>query len=463
VAVTNALLHRQRDNPLVFRPMIMSLAINYRYYREIKPEPQFNDPLLTGQLTYEMNPKHTKTNSIEQHTHVLGSGELNEQQIDVHIRPLFSRSLQYSHDAIYLANHSLGRALDQTENDIKEGLGHWYVDLEKSWDMWLEEVAAFRQRVATLIHAPSPDCVVPKASAGQGLRTILNCYDQPIRVITSADEFNSIDHILKVYAGRGRIRLKRIAPSTNFHYRTEDFLKAIQAGTDLVVVSMVLFTTGQLLSNLPSLVKAAHGQGAKVLLDLYHAAGAVPVDVADLDIDFAIGGSYKYLRGGPGASWLYLHPRHLDSTMETLDSGWFAQANPFAFERHPSPQLAAGGNRFLESTPAILPFYQARAGLNFTLGIGIDRLRRHSLQQQEALEVMLQKKGIPFLGRTEERGAFIAIPHQQAQLMADRLGKNGVICDAREGLLRFCPDLLNTREELIIAVEKLAGIWKRLR
>ena len=417
----------------------------------------------SDQLPYEMNAKHPITDSIERHSLALGSGELDEQQINLHIRPLFSRSLQYSQNVIYLANHSLGRALDQTENDVKEGLGHWYTDRENAWDMWLEEVAAFRQRVATLIHAPKSDCVVPKTSAGQGLRTILNCYDQPIKVITSADEFNSIDHILKVYAQRGRIHLKRIEPKINRYYQIEDFLKAIQEGTELVVVSMVLFTTGQLLSDLPSLIKAAHDQGAKVLLDLYHAVGIVPVDVADLDIDFAIGGSYKYLRGGPGASWLYLHPRHLDGTLETLDSGWFAQANPFAFERHQSPQLADGGNRFLESTPAILPFYQARAGLKFTLSIGIDRLHRYSLQQQKDLEELLQNNGIPFLGRMEERGAFIAIPHQQAQLIADRLENNGVICDAREGLLRFCPDLLNTWEEMIIAVEKLAEIQNQLR
>jgi kynureninase len=371
-----------------------------------------------------MNSNYPTTDSIEQHILALGSGELDEQQINLHIRPLFSRSLQYSQNVIYLANHSLGRALDQTENDVKEGLGYWYTDLEESWDRWLEEV------------------------------------------ITSADEFNSIDHILKVYAQRGHIHLKRIEPKISRCYQIDDFLKAVQEGTELVVLSMVLFTTGQLLSDLPSLIKAAHDQGAKVLLDLYHVVGAVPVDVAALDIDFAIGGSYKYLRGGSGASWLYLHPRHLNGTLETLetlDSGWFAQPNPFAFERYPSPQLADGGDRFLESTPAILPFYQARAGLLFTLSIGVDRLRRYSLQQQKDLEELLWKNGIPFLGRIEERGAFIAIPHQQAQLIADRLEKNGIICDVRENLLRLCPDLLNTREELIIAVEKLAGIWNRLR
>jgi len=418
---------------------------------------------LSTTQTFGMNLMHTKTDSLEQHVLALGSDELDEERISRHLRPLFSRSLHHSREVIYLANHSLGRALDQTENDVIEGLGHWYADRENAWSSWLEEMAAFRGRVATLIRAPRADCVVPRASAGQGLRTLLNCYASPIRVLTSADEFNSIDHILKTYARRGRIHLTRIAPKDGRLYRLEDFLDAVRDASDLVVLSQVMFTTGQQLSFLPSLIDAAHQQGAKVLLDLYHAAGAVPVDVAALDIDFALGGSYKYLRGGPGAGWLYLHPRHLDGTLETLDSGWFAEPEPFAFARPQAPELAAGGNRFLESTPAVLPFYQARAGLTLTLSLGVERLRRYSLKQQLFLEESLRRYGIPCLGRAEERGAFIAIPHRHAQVVAETLEKAGVICDAREGLLRFCPDMLNTREELTIAADKLAEIWVPLQ
>lgn len=404
-----------------------------------------------------------KRDGIEQTILALGPGELEEPQIARRIRPLFSRTLKCSGERIYLANHSLGRPLDRTESDILEGLGYWYTEREHAWERWLDEMAAFRTRVARLIHAPRADCVVPKISAGQGLRAVLNSYGRPLRVMASADEFNSIDYILKTYARRSRIDLNLIRPTAGRSYRLEDFLDALRQGTDLIVLSMVLFTTGQLLPGLPSLIAAAHERGTRVLLDLYHAAGTVPLDVAELDTDFAVGGCYKYLRGGPGAGWLYLHLRHLDGALDTLDTGWFAAPDPFAFTRPPSPEPGLGGNRFLESTPAVLPFYQARAGLTFTLAVGVDRLRRHSLQQQSILEELLSDQGIPFLGNPQERGAFIAIPDSNAQPVAERLRQAGIVCDAREGLLRLCPDLLNTNDELANAVKRLAIIRKIVR
>lgn len=223
---------------------------------------------------------------------------------------------------------------------------------------------------------------------------------------------------------------------------------------------MVMFSTGQLLTDLSELIREAQQRGIKTLIDLYHAVGAVPVDVTDLSIDFAIGGSYKYLRGGPGACWLYLNPRNLDGSMQTLDTGWFAQSDPFAFTRPDGLELAENGDRFLESTPAILPVYQARAGLVFTLEMGVDRLRNYSRRQQMLIEKLLCQNNIPFLGKAEQRGAFIVIPHRRAQTIVDRLKQTGVTCDAREGLIRFGPDFLNTEAELITVVNRLVDVWK---
>ena len=403
-----------------------------------------------------------KNNAFEAAISALDNVVLDEAVINQHIRPLFAKSLQKT-TAIYLANHSLGRMLDQTEKDVVEGLQHWTCGREDAWNYWFAEMQSFRKQTATLIHAESADCIIPKTSAGQGLRAVLNCYDKPIKVISSTDEFNSIDFILKVFSQRKHIQLECIKPErSNDYYQLDDFLTALRNRPELIVLSMVLFTTGQLLNKLKTLIDAAHQQGALILLDLYHAAGVVPIDVTELDIDFAIGGSYKYLRGGPGAGWLYIHPRHLDGSLQTLDTGWFAQDQIFAFERPETPQFASGGNAFLESTPAILPFYQARAGLKFTLGIGVKRLRSYSLQQQHFIEDLLQQHDIPFLGKTGNRGAFIAIPHPQAEAIATQLKHAGSICHSTENLLRLCPDLLNTEQELSLAINKLSKIWKAL-
>ena len=103
------------------------------------------------------------------------------------------------------------------------------------------------------------------------------------------------------------------------------------------------------------------------LLDVYHEMGVLPIDISAIDADIAVGGSYKYLRGGPGACFLYLHPRLLDGSFRTLDIGWFAKEKPFLYDRPNPPRFAPGGDAFLEGTPPVLTWYQARAGHTATL------------------------------------------------------------------------------------------------
>ncbi len=201
--------------------------------------------------------------------------------------------------------------------------------------------------------------------------------------------------------------------------------------------------------------------GARVLLDVYHSLGVFPVDVGALGVDFAVGGSYKYLRGGPGACFLYVAPRHLDAGLATLDIGWFAKESPFSYARPDPPRYAAGGDAWLESTPAVLPFYQARAGQVFTQAIGVARLREHSLANAAAAGRAAGRARDRARGGAAERGAFVVVRHRDARAWSAALDARGIATDARGEWLRLTPDVLTTDAELEAAATALAEIAKR--
>ena len=400
------------------------------------------------------------TSGIIAAVRAMGDGALTESALASHVAPLFSRHRASEPRQIYLANHSLGRPLDAMEDDLREGLGAWYARMGNAWDAWMGEIAAYRDRIAQLLNAPRSDCIVPKTSAGQGLRAILNAFDagRTPRVVALRGEFDSLDVILREYAHRGRIALTIVEAGTEGQFETTAIVDAIAPTVDLVVVSDVVFTTGQRLVDLDAIVRAAHTAGGRVLLDVYHSLGAMPVDVTRGDVDFAVGGSYKYLRGGPGACFLYLHPRHLDGSLRTLDIGWFAKRDPFAYVRPDPPQLAEGGDAFLESTPPVITCYQARAGQQLVLALGPSRIRAYSLHQQRTLVERLAGRGVVALGGTEDRGAFVVVHTPRAQRWCAALASRGVVTDARSPWLRLCPDILTTDDELARAADALAQI-----
>ena len=219
--------------------------------------------------------------------------------------------------------------------------------------------------------------------------------------------------------------------------------------------------TGQIVKSLDKLAKACHQRGARLLVDSYHAVGVIPVDVVQLGADFVIGGSYKYLRGGPGACFLYISPEVLKVGLRPLDTGWFANSNPFGYDRPESPVLSDGGNAFLESTPPVLTWYQARSGLEFTLAMGVKRLRAYSLKQLDALRGYLKAAGVSTVkGGDEDHGAFLAIRLAKAMEFPARLESEGIICDARGQWLRLCPDCLTRDEELRCAAATLGKLLR---
>lgn len=391
----------------------------------------------------------------------LGRGALTEDALRLHIFPLFSKTL--TAPGIYLANHSLGRPLDQTEDDLREGFALWQSKLGNAWDTWEQEEQAHRSRIAQLINAPRPDCIVPKASAGQGLRTVLNALPGTPRVLTTESEFDSVDVILKQYAALGRIHLQTVpchaadgaldlAPlyeiiqsaKASAEKGTDKVLSSGLGNIDLVVISQVLFMTGQVVPALDKLAAHCHQHGARLLVDSYHATGVFPVDVTAMGADFIVGGSYKYLRGGPGAAFLYISPDALVSGLQPIDIGWFAKEKRFFYQRPDPPRFAAGGDAFLESTPPVLTWYQARAGQQLTLLLGVARIREYNLDRLRRMKQHLAAAGIPAQGADDQHGGFLTIEHPDATSLAPALEKQGIITDARSRWLRLSPDYLIT-------------------
>jgi kynureninase len=378
--------------------------------------------------------------SVAETVAALGTGPLTEDALRKHVFPLFSHTI--ARPGMYLANHSLGRPLNQTADDVRECIELWQSHLGDAWDAWMVEHEAHRGRLAQLIGAPRGDCIIPKTSAGQGLRTVLNALPGTPRVLSTTAEFDSIDVILKQYAAVGRIQLELVPIHTDGRLDLTALFDRVNKGIDLVIVSQVLFATGELLANLDALADECHRHGARLVVDAYHAVGALPVNVAAMRADFMIGGSYKYVRGGPGACFLYVSPEALESGLQPLDIGWFAKEQPFLFERPDPPRFAPGGDAFLESTPAVITWYQARAGQQFTLGLGVDRLRDYSLDRLRRLKRYLAAHGVQAQGADDTHGAFLTVEHPSAPALADALRAHSIVTDARDRWLRLCPDCL---------------------
>lgn len=381
------------------------------------------------------------------------SGEpITEAWLKKKVWPRFSRVRKTR--KIYLANHSLGRPPDRMAQDVQHALDIWYHDMDEAWSEWLAARERFRALTARLVGAKRSDCIIPKTSAGQGLRAVLNALDGEqrdgrrgkLRVVASDGEFDSLDFILHVYRDKGRIDL-RIMP-----------WREISVGNaDLVVISSVMFRTGECVTSLNKLLRAAKEAGALVLLDVYHHAGVIPLELAAMEVDFAVGGSYKYLRGGPGACWLYVRPG-LVETLRTLDTGWFAKKDMFRYERPDPPQYGPGGDAWLESTPPVLAPVQALAGLEMTLELGAARLRDYSIEQKQLLADFLALRKIESAGAGDEHGAFLTVTHPKAEKLAQALAARGVVTDSRGDKLRLCPDILNTEAEMAQVAEELASV-----
>ena len=379
---------------------------------------------------------------MEQAMAGLGAGPLTEAAVRQWLRPLFSQTL--AGGANYLVNHTLGRPLDRMSLDLAEGAAHWTLGLREAWAPWLAEEQAYRSALAGLLGLPRADCVVPKTSAGQALRAVLNTLPAGATVLTTRQEFASVSVVLAQYRALGRLRVV-FAEADGAALAT-----AIrrEPAARLVVVSQVFFADSAILPGLRELAADCRTCGVELLVDCYHALGVLPADMQALGCDYVIGGCYKYLRGGPGAAFLALAPHVADGAVRPLDTGWFAQDPGSDAWAQQGPSLREGGDGWLNGTPPVLTYYQARSGLAFTRAVGVERLRAYSLEQLQLLQELLAERGIASVGGDAAHGAFLTVTTSRSGEIVQTLAEQGIVVDERDGRMRVCPDCLTTRAEL---------------
>ena len=165
------------------------------------------------------------------------------------------------------------------------------------------------------------------------------------------------------------VRIVTVPSEDGITVPIERFRAAIDEETLLVPLSHVVFKSA-FIQDVAAIVRRAHEVGALVVADLYQSAGTVPVDVTAWDVDFATGGSVKWLCGGPGAGYLYVAPR-LRPRLAPRLTGWMAHRAPFAFEAGPI-EYADDATRFPHGTPAVPALYAAQAGYEVVPKVGVD-------------------------------------------------------------------------------------------
>jgi kynureninase len=352
----------------------------------------------------------------------------------------------------YLINHSLGAMPVGAEENLRRYAREWRERGVRAWaEGWWDTSMTLGDQLGRIIGAP-PGSTVMHQNVAVAQAIVLSCFEfEPPRnrIVYGEGEFPSVRYLYQAQRRRGA-EVEIVADG-------EAVLEAIDERTLLVPVSHVLFKTGEIQAA-EAIVGRAHEVGALVVLDAYQSVGSVPLDVSRLGVDFAVGGSVKWLCGGPGAGWLYVRPE-LAERLEPTFTGWQAHARPFAFE--PEHDYAAGAARFLTGTPNVPALYAASAGYELVEEVGVERIREHSMRQTALLVELLGRAGLEVVSPRDpaRRGGTVVVRTPEPEAVHRELDAREVVCDFRPEVgIRLGPHFFNTDEEVRFAAAQIAEI-----
>jgi kynureninase len=289
---------------------------------------------------------------------------------------------------------------------------------------------------------------------------LLSCFDfsgRRNKIVYTDMNFPSVMYVMEEQKRRGA-RIVTVPSDDGITVETGKLLDAIDEETLLVPISHVLFRSA-FIQDAAAIVEKAHKVGAKVILDVYQSAGVVPVDLTALKTDFAVGGSVKWLCGGPGAGYLYVRP-DLVKELKPAYTGWQAHARPFAFETGPIVR-ADDQFRFLNGTPHVPALYSARSGYRIVRDVGVDRIREKSMRLTKRVLDRAAAAGLRTTCPADpsRRGGTVAINPPEAERVSAELIKREFVVDYRpQAGIRVSPHFYSTEAECDATVDEIVKI-----
>ena len=321
---------------------------------------------------------------------------------------------------IYLDGNSLGRLPKRSAERLRDAVeGQWGERLIRSWsEDWFDAPRRIGGKIAQLLGA-APDEVIVADSTSVNLFKLalgaLQARSGRARIVTDDLNFPSDIYILRSVAKLVPDGRLEIVPSRDgVHAPFEDLEREIDGRSALVALSHTAFKSGYVY-DMAAVTALAHRAGALMLWDVSHSVGAMPLALASSGVDLAVGCTYKYLNGGPGAPAFLFVRRDLQASLANPIRGWFGQHSPFAFSLDIEPQSGIG--QFLTGTPPVLSLLASEPGVDLVLEAGVAALREKSVRQTEYLiglwEALLQPRGFALNSPRDpvRRGSHLSLGH----------------------------------------------------
>jgi kynureninase len=375
-------------------------------------------------------------------------------------------------ELIYLDGNSLGRLPASTADHVREVIEEgWGGGLVRSWQDWIDWGGRLGDRLAEqVLGARSGEVVVSDSTSVNLYKLAAAALDAAAprgTVLIDAEDFPTNRYILQGLAAQRGLCLRQLDSDLDGGLQLDQLQSALDQDVALVVLSLVSYRSGALL-DMVSVNELARAAGARVLWDLSHAAGAVPIQLAAAGTELAVGCTYKYLNCGPGSPAYLFVRRELQAELRQPVWGWFGQSEQFGMgpEYDPVPSI----DRFLVSTPPLLSLAAIDPALVLVEEATVERIRAKGLLLGQ-LVTNLADAWLPPLGfrlasprLPEQRGSHVSLYHPDAWRICQALATDAnVVCDFRvPDRLRIGPSPLYTRfTEIWDAMDRLRDVATR--